>query len=188
MWHIKVGISLFVLTAVFLWPYGCGRGPERRLRGVWVLDRETTIEQRRKRMDELADKDEDWHGSAAHALSEALLAAAQMREREYTFNADGTVRVVVRADRNAVPGIGGDVTLAQERGEWKITEVGEETLTVRITGGEQYFDGWERVLHFDGDDRVFYYRHDPESRIYWGRTGRPLPTRFSCVSYPVGRE
>ncbi len=188
MWNFRNGVSAFVFVVVALWLSGCDCGPGRRLRGAWALDHEATIEQRRKRMGELAEKDDDWQGSAAHALSEGLMAAARMRERKYTFNADGTVRVVVRADRDAVPGIGGGVLLAQEWGEWEVLESDEETLTVRITGGEQYFDGWERVLHFDGDDRISYYSHDPAMRTYWVRTGRPLPTRFSCISQPAGRR
>ena len=143
---------------------GCGRGPGRRLVGRWELDVDATAAEIRKSM---ADAEE---GSAARAMAEAFLAAAEMQQRQFTFARDGTVRAVVRAHPDRVPGLGAGVVLQREEGNWEVVEAGEDTLTLRITGGERDFADWQAVLHFEGDDRLYYYTGAEEDvREYWVR-------------------
>lgn len=143
---------------------GCGRGPGRRLLGRWQMDVDATVAEIREHLGEAEA------GSPAHALAEAFLAGAEMRQWEYTFRRDGTVRAVVRARPGHVPGLGAGVELQREQGEWEVVEAGEETLTIRITGGERQFADWEKALHFEGDDRLYYYTGpDGAVREYWVR-------------------
>lgn len=143
---------------------GCRRGPGRRLVGQWELDVQATAAEIRQ---EMADAEE---GSAARAMAEALLSVVEMQQRLFTFARDGTVRAVVRAHPDRVPGLGAGVALHREDGNWEVVEADEDTLTLRITGGEREFADWQAVLHFEGDDR-FYYHTGAEGNVreYWVR-------------------
>ena len=145
---------------------GCGRGPERRLLGRWQMDVEATVAEIREHLGEAEE------GSPERALAEAFLAGAEMQQWEYTFRRDGTVRAVVRAHPDRVPGLGAGVVLHEETGEWEVAEAGENKLTLRITGGERQFAHWDNVLHFESDDRLYYYTGaDGAVREYWVRAG-----------------
>ena len=157
-------LAVACLAAAIALCAGCGRGPGRRLVGRWQMDVDATVAEIREHLGEAEE------GSAAKAMTEAFLAAVQMQQREFTFGRDGTVQAVVRARPGHVPGLGAGAVLQRETGEWEAAEAGENALTLRITGGERQFADWEAVLHFESDDRLFYYTGpDDNVREYWIR-------------------
>ncbi len=151
-------IPLFCLGA-------CSRGPERQLIGQWQMDIEKTRAEIESRMDEQNEE-----GSAAHAFGRALLGAVSMQQRELTFNRDGTVRAVVRGNPEQIPWPGGGAVLQQEKGEWQAEQVGPNVVKVRIAGGEREFADWRAEIHFESNDRFYYYTgEDLDVREYWAR-------------------
>ena len=159
-----IGLLLVALVVV-LWLGTCSRGPERRLIGTWRMDFEATKAEIEKK---LAEETEE--GSAAQAFGRAFLAAAGMQEREMTFSRDGTVRSVIRGNPERIPWPGGGAVLHEEEGRWQAEQVDDDVLKVKITGGEREFADWRAEIHFEDNDRFYYYTGgEMKVREYWFR-------------------
>ena len=156
---------LLVFLSVGLWFGVYSRGPEGLLIGQWRMDFEATKTEIENQMAQETDA-----GSAAQAFGRAFLEASGMQRREITFNRDGTVRAVIRGDPEQIPWPGGGTVLREEQGTWQAERVSDDVLKVQITGGEREFADWQAEIHFENNDRFYYYTgREMKVREYWNR-------------------